>query len=375
MTTTLRMIPIVILVLTTSARSQGQTLEIQPTPNPLSTNNELYAATAISLTDAWTVGQVALHWNGSQWSGVPISGKGVVFNGVAAVSSNDVWAAGSLNNIDSGFSRAVIEHWDGTAWTNVTIPRPGVSSVLTSIAAFSSNDVWAAGWFENSTETAIQPLIEQWNGTAWTVVSDPVEQDTVFVTGIAGSSASDIWVVGYVEPGSVDEPFAQHWNGTGWTETAVPVRGQGSNIMYGVVAPAPNDAWAVGLSTTKAPPAESVTLTLIEHWDGTAWQVVSSPNVGPTSIFQSNRLFGITALSSTDIWAVGSSFAANGSGDQFTLVEHWDGTSWTISPTPDLGFSDTLFGGAAIDGTVWLAGSYFGGKPISSTLVLSTTGI
>ena len=163
-----------------------------------------------------------------------------------------------------------------------------------------------------------------------------------------------------------------HWNGTTWTVTKTPVQGKGTNILYGVVAPAPNDAWAVGLSIPKAPPAESPTLTLIEHWNGSAWQIVSSPNIGPNSTFQSNRLFGVTALSPTDIWAAGSYFAANGSGNQSTLVEHWDGTSWTISPaTPNLGFSDTLDAAAAIDGTVWLVGIYFGGPAISSTLVLS----
>jgi hypothetical protein len=267
---TLRMIAMMMCVLATAAWSQGPVFQIQPTPDPLKSNNELYAAAAISATGAWAVGQVALHWNGSAWSAVPIVGKGVVLNGVAAVASNNVWSAGALDDINTGFSHAVIEHWNGTAWANAAIPRPGVSSVLTSIAAFSANDVWAAGWFENSSETAIQPLIEQFNGSVWTVVPAPVKQSATFLTGIAGSSSSDIWVVGYTEPGSVDEPIAEHWNGTAWTVMKPPTQGKGSNILYGVVAPAPNDAWAVGLSTAKAPPAESATLTLIEHWDGNA---------------------------------------------------------------------------------------------------------
>lgn len=372
---TRRMIPMVMCAVMTGAWSQAQVFEIQPTPNPLKANNELYAAAAISATDEWAVGQVALHWNGSLWSSVPIVGTGVVLNGVAAVTSNDVWAAGALSDINTGFSHAVIEHWNGAAWVNVTPPRPGVSSVLTSIAAFSSSDVWAAGWFENSSETAIEPLVEQWNGATWTQVRIPVAQSTVFLTGIAGSSSTDVSVVGYTEPGSTDQPLAAHWNGSTWTVMKPPARGTGSSILYGVVAPAPNDAWAIGLSTPQGPPAESPTITLIEHWNGSAWQIVPSPNVGPTSKFQSNRLFGITALSATDIWAVGSSFAANGSGNQSTLVEHWNGTNWTINSTPNLGFSDTLDGAAAIDGLVWPVGTYFGGPVISSTLVLSAAGI
>jgi hypothetical protein len=70
-----------------------------------------------------------------------------------------------------------------------------------------------------------------------------------------------------------------------------------------VAALAPNNVWAVGsfVKATKGP-----TLTLIEHYDGSEWSVVPSPNVGPHSMFQSNRLFGITAVSPTDIWAFGS---------------------------------------------------------------------
>ena len=47
-----------------------------------------------------------------------------------------------------------------------------------------------------------------------------------------------------------------------------------------MLALAPNDAWAVGFSTPVAPPKQAATLTLIEHFDGTSWAVVPSPNVG-----------------------------------------------------------------------------------------------
>ena len=67
----------------------------------------------------------------------------------------------------------------------------------------------------------------------------------------------------------------------------------------GVVALAPDNVWAVGSSSDVS---DGPTLTLIEHYDGSEWSVVPSPNVGPNSMFQSNRLFGITAVSPTDIW-------------------------------------------------------------------------
>ena len=65
----------------------------------------------------------------------------------------------------------------------------------------------------------------------------------------------------------------------------------GGNVSDGALAP--NDVWAVGFSTPIAPPRHAATLTLIEHFDGTSWAVVPSPNVGPNSTTQSNRLLGL----------------------------------------------------------------------------------
>ena len=61
--------------------------------------------------------------------------------------------------------------------------------------------------------------------------------------------------------------------------------------------------------------------TLTEHWDGSAWSVVSSPSVGP----ETNLLFSVDAVSANDIWAVGFYYVA-GLGQ--TLILHWDGSTW-----------------------------------------------
>ncbi|MDQ6694890.1 MAG: S-layer homology domain-containing protein, partial [Chloroflexota bacterium] len=124
------------------------------------------------------------------------------------------------------------------------------------------------------------------------------------------------------------------------------------------------DVWAVGNYTTSnsSPPQ-----TLTEHWNGTAWSVVSSPNPG-TSF---NGLNGVSAVSSTDVWAVGR--YSNGSTYQ-TLTEHWDGTAWSTvsSPSPSASFN-SLYGVSALSSTdVWATG-YYGGSP-TQTLVVHVTG-
>jgi hypothetical protein len=79
-------------------------------------------------------------------------------------------------------------------------------------------------------------------------------------------------------------------------------------------------------------------------------------------VFQSNILEGITAVSPTDIWAFGSSVLANGSGNQETLLMNWDGSAWSIAPSPNPtagGFlDDILFAGVAPSpGNLWIVGS------------------
>src|SRR5690349_8242869 len=100
----------------------------------------------------------------------------------------------------------------------------------------------------------------------------------------------------------------------------------GTNQLLGVAAVAANDVWAVGSSDD--PPNEA-TNTLIEHWDGSAWTVVASPNVGPD-----NTLYAVTAQAAGDVWAVGAALDVT-SGYHQTLVEHWDGSAWTVVASPN----------------------------------------
>ncbi len=89
----------------------------------------------------------------------------------------------------------------------------------------------------------------------------------------------------------------------------------GAVSAFGDVATiAKNDVWAVG-STAASFSAPSK--ALIEHFDGTSWRVVAIPSTSGTS------LTSVTAVSATDVWAVGSGH---------TL--HWDGHTWTATADP-----------------------------------------
>jgi len=352
--------------------AQGQTplnsnFQVVLTPNE-NLNSELFAASASSPNDIWAVGQSTIHFDGTTWTAFPapmIKGDNNSFlQGVVALSPTLAWAAGNVT--DGARQGQLIEQWNGTKWSLFPGPKFGKKDQadVFAMTASSVNDVWAIGSLMNRGTGLVSPLFEHWNGTVWTATT--VESNNEFLFGASADAANDAWAVGFNDSDNI-ETAAMHWDGANWKSVATPNVGGGTNKLNAVLALAPNDVWAVGFSTPVAPPKLAATLTLIEHFDRTSWAVVPSPNVGPNSANQSNRLLGLTANSANDIWAFGSYFAADGSGHQMTLLLHWDGTSWTVAPSPSPttgGFPcDLLWAGVVpAPGDVWILGSVHDGS-------------
>jgi hypothetical protein len=74
--------------------------------------------------------------------------------------------------------------------------------------------------------------------------------------------------------------LTEHWNGTASSVVASPDSKTGDNDLYSVAAISPNDAWAAGISNVGP---TSTPQTLIGHWDGTNWSIVSRPSLGQSS--------------------------------------------------------------------------------------------
>jgi hypothetical protein len=343
----------------------GSTFQVVPTPNGNKFNSGIFAASASSPTDIWAVGNSTMHFNGTKWTAFPaplINGELTAdLLGVVAISPTEAWAVGNVTfgaNIGQ-----FIERWNGTKWSlfpNPTLP-PNSQADLFAMTSTSANDIWAVGNLvqdlSNGGATSFN-LFEHWNGKAWTVTLINNPEGFEGLTGVSEDTTNDAWAVG----DAGNSTLAIHWNGKKWAAVATPGNlGEGPNQLNAVVALAPDNAWAVGYSTPGLA-GQSATLTLILHWDGTTWSIVPSPNVGPNSTNQSNRLLGITANSADDIYAFGSYFAADGSEHQMTLLLHWDGTSWTIvpSPNPTTGnfLDDLLFTGVVPSpGNIWILGN------------------
>src|SRR5207249_3824675 len=132
----------------------------------------------------------------------------------------------------------------------------------------------------------------------------------------------------------------EHWDVSSWTvANSANTSITQPNILYSVTCASASECWAVGYSTDFIG-TSTVYRTLIERWDGSSWTIVSSPNVtGNTYIY----LNAVTCASASQCWAVGD-YAAGSAGQ--TLIERWDGSSWTIVSSPPNTSSDAynLFG-------------------------------
>lgn len=174
----------------------------------------------------------------------------------------------------------------------------------------------------------------------WKLVSSPNPGLALNgLNAVTAISASDIWAVGtFSTNGSVGQTLVTHWNGTQWSVVPSPSPGSIQNVLLGVAAVSAKDLWTVGYFSNSAGGPDSFftgSRTLIGHWNGTQWSVVPSPSVGSMV----NVLNGVAIVSANDIWAVGtfadSPFTRYTPTSGHTLTLHWNGTQWSIVKSPD----------------------------------------
>jgi hypothetical protein len=329
----------------------------------VTTFNELESVSAIFPSDGWAVGvtntgvlgalyqNLVEHWNGSAWTAAalpnPVAGNNFL-TGVAAIDANDVWAAGyGQANTDHTFTY----HWNGNSWAAVALPQPSSTSgqLLTGVAAINRSDVWVVGAFAGP--SVVQTLAQHWNGSSWTTVSTPnaAGAGQNYFENVFATATSDVWAVGYSMTGSTLSTLVEHWNGTAWSISPSPNPVIGDNVLLNVGANSATDAWAVGYTSVGG-----LLQTLIERWNGSAWSMVSSPNISSGD----NRLFGLVTVSATNAWATGYGRLNNTTAAWSTLVEHWDGSTWTVLSSDNANTGNNLLIGiTALPGNdVWSVG-------------------
>jgi hypothetical protein len=346
---------------------------IVPSPNPGTIDNTLDGVTAISASNVWAAGDYSNisgitqslieQWNGTSWEVISSPNPGSRYNnlyGIAAVSANSVWAVGVTGPDSSGTSQTLIEYWNGTSWSVVPSPSPGGGgSFLSAIAVTSANDIWAVGYMYNN-NPIIQTLIEHWNGTSWSAVPSPNPGQGNVLSAVAAISTNDVWAVGrYYNAGSSSyQTLAEHWDGDCWSVVSSPNPGAGFNYLYGVapVSGKSGKVWAVG---TYVNTSTNTFQTLIEKWSGKSWEVISSPNVGSGDNVLDG---GITSVSADNVWAVGRYNSSTGG---YTLIEHWDGTSWSVVSSTYPGLLAAVASVPRTSGQVWAVGRNSGNQTLT----------
>jgi hypothetical protein len=356
---------------------------IVSSPNPSSTASRLSGVATIAANDIWAVGHqvgdsfenLAMHWNGSQWTVVPTPRDNVsptnIMKKVDALSSNDVWAVG-------GHEYAYTMHWNGSAWSVVDIgPVPGGNTpTLNDISAISPNDIWAVGEYA-SDFGRVSTVIMHWNGSAWTRVPSPDAEvvpgspRSSFLWSVEAISTNNVWAVGEFLVGGNSFPLVEHWDGMQWSIVPSPNDPTtGDGRLYGISANAPNDIWAVGEHDIVDFSTYGKSLAM--HWNGSQWSVVPTPHPAPAN--GTSRLTAVTALTVNDVWAVGT--ASNAAQGLTTFIIHWNGTAWSrvaspnVPPEGSTGWNQLLDIAAISPGNIWTVGygqTSFGASNVTIT--------
>jgi hypothetical protein len=242
-------------------------------------------------------------------------------NGVSCTSPTTCTAVGS-SAVSGGILMTLVEDWNGSSWS--VVPSPSVSSAnnfLQSVSCTSSSACTAVGYTEQTNGGEYNQLIESWNGVIWSIVSNPsLAQPSSELLSVSCISPTACTAVGFV--GGTDDTLVETWDGSSWSVISSP-NYSSANFLHGVSCTSATECMAVGQYWVGNEVDE---LTLAEEWNGTSWTVVSSPN--PSGYNLGNVLSSVSCISATACTAVGD--YPNG-----TLIETWDGSSWSIEPSPN----------------------------------------
>jgi hypothetical protein len=311
-----------------------------------------------------------MHWNGTTWSRVASpspSSSYSVLDDVSAVAANDLGAVVlyCASTCGTTVDRTLILHWNGATWSQVPSPSPSASfNWLYGVSAVSATDAWAVGQYCTSNCTSsgqvFDSLVLHWNGTAWSKRTSPNPSKNWNNPIAVAASSTGAWVVGdYTNKAGRLDALILHWNGTTWSQVISPNPGS-ADALDGIVALPASKAWAVGVSCVAACTSQSPTYhSLILRWNGTRWSAVTSPNPGTGSTYLNH----VTAVSGKNAWAVGD-YCVSGCGGSAevwsSLSLHWNGTTWSQSATPDPSArANFLYGSSAASATdAWAVGQY-----------------
>lgn len=287
---------------------------------------------------------IAMNWNGTAWSEQTVESQtfGALTVSLAAVScpsSSVCEAVGSLTYGKFGVSRAVAYNLNGGTWGPIGADGYQREWTLSELPASSGPEaaeqadvacpsstfcVRVGKSIAGSTQTS---KAKSWNGSSWTTMTivGPAEASATELNGVSCTSTSSCRAVGSYVSAGVTKLLVQEWSGGKWLVVTAPAPAEAtSSSLSAIACTSSTSCRAVGSYVSGG-----VTKTLSLSWNGTAWSVTATPNPGGATFSQ---LSGIACLSSSSCRAIGSYVE---SGTTKTLALTWNGTSWSITTTPN----------------------------------------
>jgi hypothetical protein len=276
-------------------------------------------------------------WDGTRWTTeqLPVlSGIPGTLTAVSCASATACSAVGTIYDGSNG-STTLAEAWDGTAWSVQNSTDPQLISMLSGVSCPTATTCQAVGSSAPSTAALAMPLVESVSSGDWTdTILPPTNGGTSApLSAISCSSSIACAAVGIGASDALTvpttaSPVTELWDGQSWSESNAPLPATGIDAdLYGVSCAGANACTAVGEWQGSSMPINSPQQPLAERWDGTQWTVQPIPNVASFTPY----LSAVSCPSSTSCIAVGST--VNGS-LSLPLVESWDGTSWTPQSAP-----------------------------------------
>lgn len=251
------------------------------------------------------------------------------------------------NFVGLGALAVVLALWSApVASSHQSIPIAGPSTALQGVTCISRSDCWAVGVLVNKAGAGLDQA-EHWNGKKWKRVSTPdpggkASGDRQQLSAVSCISRSDCWAVGsYTDSASqarLDQ--ALHWNGKRWKLVATPQPAAPSSNdiqqLSGVSCVSRSDCWAVGSAGVLG----AAGLNQALRWNGTKWSSVRVPEPGGKSSMATNSLRGIACVRASDCWAVGT--YRNSSEKTFNQALRYNGRRWKVVSTPNRGTSSGM---------------------------------
>jgi len=293
-------------------------------------------------------------WNGKRWTYTTNSVGGDLL-GVSCTSAKFCVAVGGYNfEIDY---EVQIERWNGTRWTADPGQNPGLYNNLNGVSCVSPTFCMAVGSDQIASST--YTLIETWDGRSWSVreSEDPSSSQNVLNGVSCTIGETDCVAVGSSGAGATTRSLIEGFAPPGWS--ALPSPNSGTNDQLLGVSCVSSFCAAVGTSVN----GSSVLSGLTETRSGPSW-TLSNPAQGP--------LAAVSCATPTS--CVGAGRYVTGSTDK-TEIDSWNGSSWSLTPSPSPGASGDRLDGVSCTttATCTAVGSYTATSTLVKALALAGT--